>query len=134
VPDLALHLLTATFILLLYGFLWMVGRNIAGHLRRESARSEMPTVLIAQSASQSGLTFRVTRPLVLGRSAEADVVLEDPYASDFHARLVFQAGEVRIQDLGSTNGTFVNGERMAAPMSLRRGDQIRVGQTIMEVR
>jgi pSer/pThr/pTyr-binding forkhead associated (FHA) protein len=134
VPALALHVLKVSFIALLYLFLWVVGRNIAGHLRAETARSETPTVLVTQSASQAGLTFRVTRPLVLGRSAEADVVLEDPYASDFHARLVFQAGEVRVQDLGSTNGTFVNGERMAAPMSLRRGDQVRVGQTIMEVR
>lgn len=133
-PVLALHILKICFIALLYAFLWMVGRSITAHLRGESARSEAATVAVTQSASQAGLTFRVTRPLVLGRSAEADVVLEDPYASDFHARIVFQAGEVRLQDLGSTNGTFVNGERMAAPMSLRRGDQIRVGQTIMEVR
>lgn len=133
-PVLALHILKISFIALLYVFLWVVGRNIAAHLRVESARSEAPTMLVAQSASQAGLSFRVTRPLVLGRSPEADVVLEDPYASDFHARLVFQAGEVRVQDLGSTNGTFVNGERLAAPTSLRRGDQMRVGQTIMELR
>jgi pSer/pThr/pTyr-binding forkhead associated (FHA) protein len=134
VPAIALHALQISFIALLYLFLWVVGRSIAGHLHRETARSETPTVAVTQSASQAGLAFRVTRPLVLGRSSEADVVLEDPYASDFHARLVFQAGEVRLQDLGSTNGTFVNGEQMTAPMSLRRGDQIRVGQTIMEVR
>ncbi len=133
-PVLALHILKISFIALLYVFLWVIGRNIAGHLRGERARSEAPAVAVIEPASQSGLTFRVTRPLVLGRSAEADVVLEDPYTSDFHARLVFQAGEVRLQDLGSTNGTYVNGERMTAPMSLRRGDQIRVGQTIMEVR
>ena len=133
-PTLALHLLTISFVALLYVFLWEVGRSITRHLRAESARSEAPAVVVTQSPSQAGLVFRVTRPLVLGRSAEADLVLEDPYASDFHARLVFQAGEVRLQDLGSTNGTFVNGERMAAPMSLRRGDQIKVGQTIMEVR
>jgi hypothetical protein len=134
VPALALHVLQITFIALLYLFLWVVGRGIAGHLRGETARSEAPTVAVTESSTQAGLVFRVTRPLVLGRSAEADVVLEDPYASDFHARLVFQAGEVRLQDLGSTNGTYINEERMAAPMSLRRGDRIRVGQTIMELR
>jgi pSer/pThr/pTyr-binding forkhead associated (FHA) protein len=134
VPAIALHVLKISFIALLYLFLWVVGRNIAGHLRSESARSESPTVVVTESASQAGLAFRVTRPLVLGRSPEADVVLEDPYASDFHARLLFQAGEVRVQDLGSTNGTYINGERMAAPMSLQRGDRLRVGQTIMEVR
>ena len=133
-PPIALHALKVGFILLLYVFLWVVGRGIAGHLRAEATRSEAPTVAVTQSATQAGLAFRVSGALVLGRSAEADVVLEDPYTSDFHARLVFQAGEVRLQDLGSTNGTYVNGERMTAPMSLRRGDQIRVGQTIMEVR
>ncbi|MBP1632476.1 MAG: hypothetical protein H6Q11_764 [Acidobacteria bacterium] len=133
-PVLALHILKICFIALLFLFLWVVGRNIAGHLRAERARSEAPAVVVVEPAPQAGLVFRVTRPLVLGRSAEADVVLEDPYASDFHARLVFQAGEVRAQDLGSTNGTYVNGERMTAPMSLRHGDRLRVGQTIMEVR
>lgn len=133
-PALALHLLKIAFIALLYVFLWIVGRGIAGHLRAEAARSEAPTVAVTASPAQAGLVFRVTRPLVLGRSPEADVVLDDPYASDFHARLVFQAGEVRLQDLGSTNGTYLNGERMTAPMSLRPGDEIRVGQTIMELR
>jgi pSer/pThr/pTyr-binding forkhead associated (FHA) protein len=133
-PVLALHILKICFIALLYLFLWVIGRNIAGHLRGERTRSEAPAVAVVESASQAGLVFRVTRPLVLGRSAEADVLLEDPYTSDFHARLVFQAGEIRLQDLGSTNGTYVNGERMTAPMSLRRGDRIRVGETIMEVR
>jgi pSer/pThr/pTyr-binding forkhead associated (FHA) protein len=134
VPALALHLLKIAFIALLYVFLWVVGRGIAGHLRAETARSEAPAVAVTGSPTQAGLVFRVTRPLVLGRSPEADVVLDDPYTSDFHARLVFQAGEVRLQDLGSTNGTYVNGERMAAPMSLRPGDEIRLGQTIMELR
>jgi len=134
VPALALHLLKIAFIALLYVFLWVMGRGIVGHLRAETARSEAPTVAVTDSPAQTGLVFRVTRPLVLGRSPEADVVLGDPYASDFHARLVFQAGEVRLQDLGSTNGTYLNGERMTAPMSLRPGDQIRVGQTIMELR
>lgn len=133
-PALALHLLKVGFIALLYLFLWIVGRGLAGHLRAERVRSEAPTMAITGPADQAGLTFRVTRPLVVGRSPEADVVLEDPYASDFHARLVFQAGQVRLQDLGSTNGTYVNGERMAAPMSLQPGDQVRIGQTIMELR
>lgn len=133
-PALALHGLTIAFLLVLFAFLFVVGRSLAGHLRGERARSETPTVAVIQSESQDGLVFRVNTPLVLGRSAEADVTLADPYASDFHARLVFQAGELRIQDLGSRNGTFVNAERMVAPLSLRRGDRIQIGQTIMEVR
>jgi len=134
VPPLALHLIKVGFIALLYLFLWVVGRGIAGHLRQESSRSEAPTVAVTESPTQAGLTFRVSGPLILGRSPEADVVLQDPFASDFHLRLAFQAGEVRLHDLGSTNGTFVNGERVAAPLSLRRGDRVQIGQTIMEMR
>jgi len=134
VPPIALHLTKVGFILLLYLFLWVVARGIAGHLRHESARSEAPTVAVTASPTQSGLTFKVSGPLILGRSPEADVVLQDPYASDFHIRLAFQGGEVRLHDLGSTNGTFVNGEKVAAPLSLRRGDRVQIGQTTMELR
>ena len=133
-PALALHLIKIGFIALLWVFLFVVGRGIAQHLRRESTRSEAPTVAVTESPTQTGLTFRVTGPLILGRSPEADVVLEDPYASDFHVRLAFQGGEVRLHDLGSTNGTLVNGERVAAPLSLRRGDRVQIGHTIMEMR
>lgn len=133
-PSIALHLIKVGFIAVLYLFLWMVGRGIAGHLRNEAARSEAPTVAITESPTQAGLTFRVTGPLILGRSAEADVMLQDPYASDFHLRLAFQGGELRLHDLGSTNGTLVNGERVTAPRSLRRGDRVQIGQTIMEMR
>jgi predicted component of type VI protein secretion system len=118
----------------MYLFLWVVARGIAGHLRGEAARSEAPTMAITESPTQAGLTFRVSGGLLLGRSPEADVVLQDPYASDFHVRLAFQGGEVRLHDLGSTNGTFVNGERATAPLSLHRGDRIQIGQTIMELR
>jgi pSer/pThr/pTyr-binding forkhead associated (FHA) protein len=133
-PPIALHIVKIGFILLLYLFLWVVARGIAGHLRSESSRSEAPTIAVTASPTQPGLTFRVSGPLILGRSPEADVVLQDPYASDFHIRLAFQGGEVRLHDLGSTNGTFVNGEKVAAPLSLRRGDRVQIGQTTMELR
>jgi pSer/pThr/pTyr-binding forkhead associated (FHA) protein len=133
-PTLPLHLITIGFIALLWGFLFVVARGISQHLRRESSRSEAPTVAVTESPTQAGLTFRVTGPLILGRSAEADVVLQDPYASDFHVRLAFQGGEVRLHDLGSTNGTLVNGERVVAPLSLHRGDRVQIGQTTMEMR
>jgi pSer/pThr/pTyr-binding forkhead associated (FHA) protein len=61
-------------------------------------------------------------------------VLEDPYASEFHMRLVRQDGGIVLHDLGSTNGTYVNGRRVGSPISLSQGDAIQVGKTIMEVR
>jgi pSer/pThr/pTyr-binding forkhead associated (FHA) protein len=71
---------------------------------------------------------------VLGRSDEADVLLDDPYASEFHMRLLAQENGLVLHDLGSTNGTYVNGRRVTAPTTLRRGDSVQVGKTVMEVK
>jgi pSer/pThr/pTyr-binding forkhead associated (FHA) protein len=80
------------------------------------------------------MTFRVKDATVLGRSSEADVELSDPYASEFHLRLVATEGKLTVHDLGSTNGTYVNGRRITTPTALRRGDAVQVGKTVMEVR
>jgi pSer/pThr/pTyr-binding forkhead associated (FHA) protein len=70
----------------------------------------------------------------MGRSEETDVILQDPYASEFHLRLVAQDSGMVLHDLGSTNGTYVNGRRVSAPTQLRRGDTIQVGKTVMEIK
>lgn len=87
-----------------------------------------------KSETQQGTEIDVQDVTVLGRSPEADVNLDDPYASEFHMRLVAQDNGMVLHDLGSTNGTYVNGRRVIAPTSLRRGDTIQVGKTVMEVR
>jgi pSer/pThr/pTyr-binding forkhead associated (FHA) protein len=89
---------------------------------------------MVKSDTQQGMELEVQDVSVLGRSDEADVLLNDPYASEFHMRLVAQENGMVLHDLGSTNGTYVNGRRVTAPTSLRRGDTIQVGKTVMEVR
>lgn len=89
---------------------------------------------MVKSETQQGLEIEVTDAKVLGRSEEADVLLDDPYASEFHLRLVAQENGLILHDLGSTNGTYVNGRRVTAPTTLRRGDAVQVGKTVMEVR
>lgn len=89
---------------------------------------------MVKSETQQGLEIEVTDARVLGRSEEADVLLDDPYASEFHMRLVAQENGLVLHDLGSTNGTYVNGRRVTAPTTLRRGDAVQVGKTVMEVR
>ena len=84
--------------------------------------------------AEKGLEIEITDVTVLGRSDEADLVLDDPYASDFHMRLVAQENTMMLHDLGSTNGTYVNGRRVTVPTELRRGDNIQVGKTVIEVR
>jgi hypothetical protein len=67
--------------------------------------------------------------LTIGRSPEADVRIEDRFASQVHARVFSKRGSYRVEDLGSTNGTFVNGEQLKGDRSLRDLDQIRIGDT-----
>lgn len=135
-PDVILALLRIIFLGLVYLFVWQVARAIGSHLgisvRRK--RREGSKVLFVRSESQQGIELAVTDVTVLGRSSEADVVLDDPYASEFHMRLVAQDSGIMLHDLGSTNGTYVNGRRVTAPTQLRRGDTIQVGKTVMEVR
>ncbi len=87
-----------------------------------------------RSDSQAGLDFTVDDAVVLGRSPEADIVIEDPYASEFHLRINAKEGRLVLSDLGSTNGTYVNGRRVSTPVDLRRGDALQIGKTVMEVR
>lgn len=137
-PALFLNLLKLIFIALIYLFLWQVARAIAAHLggggegrgRRQSA-SEL---VVVRSETQAGLRFLVQDVVVLGRSNEADVVLDDPYASEFHVRFTTKDGRVVLADLGSTNGTYVNGRRVVSPLHLSRGDAVQIGKTVLEVR
>jgi len=136
VPDVILAVLRIIFLGLVYLFVWQVARAIGSHLgisvRRK--RKEGSRVLFVRSESQQGQEFEVGDVVVLGRSDETDVVLDDPYASDFHLRLVSQENGMMLHDLGSTNGTYVNGRRVSAPTELKRGDTIQVGKTVMEIR
>jgi len=134
VTPIALNLLTLAFVGVLYAFLWQVIRAVRVQLAIGPGPSAAPELALTQGTSSSGSTFRVSGALIVGRSPEADIVLDDPYASDFHLRIGMQAGEIRLQDLGSTNGTFVNGEQVQSPRGLHIGDRVQVGETIMEVR
>jgi pSer/pThr/pTyr-binding forkhead associated (FHA) protein len=135
-PDVILALLRIIFLGLVYLFVWQMARAIGSHLgisvRRN--RKEGSRVLFVRSESQQGQEFEVSGVVVLGRSDETDVVIDDPYASEFHLRLVSQENGMMLHDLGSTNGTYVNGRRVSAPTELKRGDTIQVGKTVMEIR
>ena len=72
--------------------------------------------------------------VVLGRGASADVYVEDVYVSDEHAEILPDDGSWSIRDLGSTNGTFLNGAKVTRPTPLAVGDQLRFGKTRVEVR
>ena len=77
--------------------------------------------------------LEVETAVVIGRSAECDVRLEDNFLSSRHARIANDGGDLSIEDLGSTNGTYVNQELVKGRVHLERGDIIQVGGVLFEV-
>ena len=89
---------------------------------------------VDQPPARRGARFELSGPeLTIGRAAGCHVALaDDTFASTVHARVFARDGAIYVEDLGSTNGTFLNGMRLGAPALLRPGDQLQVGSTVME--
>ena len=77
---------------------------------------------------ESGVAYDLMDPVVLGRGS-VELKLEDAFASSRHAKITRQGRSVMIEDLGSTNGTYLNGEALTGPQPLHDGDQIRIGDS-----
>jgi hypothetical protein len=78
---------------------------------------------------RDGVAYDLSDGAVLGRGDEVDIQLEDSFASTSHARLMPQGDVVVLEDLGSTNGTYLNGEPLRGPQPLHVGDRIRIGDS-----
>ncbi len=76
-----------------------------------------------------GMEYEVGDGAVMGRGDQAEIRLEDPFASSQHARLVRQGGAVVLEDMGSTNGTYLNEELLSGPQPLHAGDRVRIGDS-----
>ena len=93
-----------------------------------------PQNLVIVEGPLAGSSFQLgSAPVLLGRSTEATVPLEDDYASGRHARLFPQGSRWFLEDLGSTNGTFVQGTQLTRAAAVEAGAQFRVGRTVMEL-
>ena len=74
------------------------------------------------------------RPILIGRADDSTLVLDDDYASTRHARLAFTGGDWFVEDLGSTNGTYLDRAKVTGPTRVPLGVPIRIGKTVIELR
>ena len=93
------------------------------------------TKLVVTAGDKTGTEIALSgRQLTLGRASDSDLIVDDEYASTHHAKLVFINGDWLVQDLDSTNGTFLDGQKVTTPLVVPMNTQVRVGQTTFELR
>lgn len=98
------------------------------------ARSSGPSRLVVTDGPLRGTIIPLgTSAVLLGRAPSCTLVLDDDYSSSRHARIYPQNGQWFVEDLGSTNGTFVADQRVEAPTPLPTGTPVRVGQSVLEL-
>jgi len=158
VPALILQLTRVGFLILLWLFVLAAIRviradlrlaanprvSVTGQSRREARRAAKspassagmaPALLVVTAGSMAGTRIRLGDPPVLiGRAEDSTLVLDDDYASTRHARLTREDGRVYLEDLGSTNGTYLDRTRVVAPTAVPVGTPIRIGRTVIELR
>jgi hypothetical protein len=144
--DAALLALKVAFLVLLYLFIWRIVRVASRELRvpqdsfvlapaaeRHERRARRPGALVVVSSPLLEADERVElphEPLTIGRGPLNDLQLdEDEFVSGRHVLVDPRRDGVWIEDLGSTNGTFVNGVRLTTPRRLTAGDLVRIGET-----
>jgi hypothetical protein len=146
--DETLLVLKLAFLVLLYGFIVLVVRSatkdiggapqesiVLGAAEAAALRARIPVraarfVVVGGPGFETGSVLEVRERTVAGRGPESNLQLDgDDFASARHALIEPRVDGVWVEDLGSTNGTFVNGARVTSERLLRAGDLLRVGQT-----
>jgi len=100
-----------------------------------AAGSMVPAILVVTAGSLAGTRLRLgSGTILIGRAEDSTLVLDDDYASTRHARIVQQGHGYAVEDLGSTNGTYLDRSRITAPTPVPVGVPIRIGRTVIELR
>ena len=90
--------------------------------------------LLVTAGPLKGTTLPLSSaPVLVGRAPTCTLVIDDDYASARHCRIFPERGKWMVEDLGSTNGTFLGNQRVTDPVPLRKGDQVRIGATTLEI-
>lgn len=111
-------------------------RERAPRQPRRSAGPAGPSKLVVTQGERAGTTIDLAGllPITIGRANDATLVVTDDYASSRHARLFAQDGQWIVEDLGSTNGTYLGRQKVTRPTPVPPGVPIRIGKTVIELR
>ena len=102
-------------------------------LSRRQAK-KLPKSLVVTHGRQAGLTLPLGDVLLIGRSPDCQLVLDDDYVSTRHAQITRTASGYQVEDLGSTNGSWLGDHRVGEPEPMDLGVQLKIGQTVIELR
>lgn len=103
--------------------------------KQSGKRRGAPTHVYVSGGSNAGERVDLDRaPILIGRGADAAIRLDDDYVSTRHARIAASGDQWFVEDLGSTNGTYVGTVRITQPTTLTLGSQVRIGKTVLELR
>ena len=113
-----------------------VGGGSASRSRaKKSACKGVPLFVVIEPKQHRGATYTLSSVLAIGRLEDNDIVIDDEsFISSHHARIEIRPEGTWVVDLGSTNGCYVNGQRVTDERSVRKGDRIQVGSTVLEMR
>ena len=111
------------------------GGTASRSLAKKSVGKGVPVFVVIEPKQHRGATYTLSSVLAIGRLEDNDIVIDDDsFISSHHARIEIRPEGSWVVDLGSTNGSYVNGQRVADERSVRKGDRIQVGSTVLEMR
>ncbi|TWF77465.1 pSer/pThr/pTyr-binding forkhead associated (FHA) protein [Pseudonocardia hierapolitana] len=150
-PELVLQLTRAGFLALLWLFVLVALRVVrsdlyaasglralvpgGGRSTARTGRGRTPRQLLVTQGALAGTRISLdSRPILIGRADDSTLVLDDDYASTRHARISMQGDEWYVEDLGSTNGTYLDRAKVTGPTRVPPGVPVRIGKTVIELR
>ncbi len=132
--DIILFIGRICLVIFLYIFLFTVAKTGIGLVKGQRTDASIWSVDVEKGPKNlRGLHIDMLGPVIIGRSPNADIMIPEPFVSGNHARLTIQGPALVLEDLGSTNGTLVNGHLIGQPVTLRAGDDVQIGDVVMRV-
>ena len=133
--DYALLLIRLLFVALLYLFLFAIMKTGIGAVRGQRKRERTWSLSVEKGPKElRGVSIVVRGPVIVGRNPGADIVIGAGYVSGRHARFSLMGQNLFVEDLGSRNGTAVNGQLVSEPVALKNNDVVNVGDVAIRVR